>query len=130
TKADKRKITVQLWRPLLEKVNGACAEACLNRDAYLDRVFSYEAKMLVEEAGGRKNSDAAASFVRKCFLELKDHRLVSFSLTVETADHIQTACDQVNVWRDVFINRVAYLLVAKPGAFEHQWDLVLEDHRE
>lgn len=130
SRAQKRKITVQMWRPLIEKLNKDCAEACLNRDAYLDRVFSHEAKMLMSEAGDRKNSDAAASFVKKCFLELKDHRVVSFNVTTETANQILTACAEVNVWRDVFINRVVYLLVAKSSTFEHQWDLVLEDHRE
>ena len=34
-KPDKRKITVQLWSPMVQKLNELCTAACLNRDAYL-----------------------------------------------------------------------------------------------
>jgi hypothetical protein len=129
SKTQKRKITVQMWRPLIEKLNKDCTEACLNRDAYLDRVLAHEAKMLVSEAGKRRNSDDAASFVKRCFAELKDHRLVSFNLATDTVDQIQAACDGVNVWRDVFMNRVIYLLAVKSSVLEHAWDFEIEDWR-
>jgi hypothetical protein len=127
-KSKKRKITVQMWTPLIKKLNEDTAAACLNRDAYLDSVLSNEAAMLVSEAGGRRNSDVARSFVKRCFLELKNHQTVSFSLKEETTEEIQAACGEVNVWRDVFINRIAYLLVVKSSALEQQWDLVFREH--
>jgi len=128
TKADKRKITVQLWTPLLKKLNELSAAACLNRDAYLDVVFSNEAAMLVSELNGRKNSDRAKAFIKQCFAELKDFQQVSFTLTFETADALSLACDQVNVWRDAFVNRVIYFLVAKSSAIEDQFDFKFNDH--
>ncbi|CAN7771086.1 hypothetical protein LJR290_007523 [Variovorax sp. LjRoot290] len=128
TKAEKRKITVQLWTPLLKKLNELAAAACLNRDAYLDVVFAHEAAMLVGELGGKQNSDRARAFIKQCFAELKDFQQVSFTLTSETADALSQACDQVNVWRDAFANRVIYFLVAKSSAIEKQFDFKFQDH--
>ena len=125
TKTDKRKITVQLWGPLLKKLNELTAAACLNRDAYLDVVFANEAPMLLSELQGKKNSDQARAFIKQCFAELKDLHPVSFTLTAETADALTAACDQANVWRDTFVNRVIYFLVAKSSAIESQFDLSL-----
>ena len=130
TKADKRKITVQLWSPLLKKLNELCAAACLNRDAYLDVVFANEAAMLASELDGKQNSEGAKAFIKQCFAELKDFQQVSFTLTTETADALSQACDKVNVWRDAFVNRVIYLLVAKSSAIESQFDFKFDDHRD
>ncbi|MBI5716624.1 MAG: hypothetical protein HZC37_02930 [Burkholderiales bacterium] len=128
TKADKGKITVQLWAPLLKKLNELTGAACLNRDAYLDVVLANEAPMLVAELDGQKNSDPARAFIRRCFAELKDLRPVSFTLTRETAEVLTKACDEVNVWRDVFVNRVIFLLVAKSSAIEREFDFLFKDH--
>lgn len=130
TKTDKRKITVQLWGPLLKKLNELTAAACLNRDAYLDVVFANEAPMLLSELQGKKNSDQARAFIKQCFAELKDLHPVSFTLTAETADALTSACDQVNVWRDAFVNRVIYFLVAKSSAIEDQFDFKFKDHTD
>ena len=130
TKADKRKITVQLWSPLLKKLNELCAAACLNRDAYLDVVFTNEAGMLMSELDGKQNSDGAKAFIKQCFAELKDFQQVSFTLTTETADALSQACDQVNVWRDAFVNRVIYFLVAKSSAIESQFDFKFQEHTD
>lgn len=130
TKTDKRKITVQLWGPLLKKLNELATAACLNRDAYLDVVFANEAPMLLSELQGKKNSDQARAFIKQCFAELKDLHPVSFTLTAETADALTDACDQVNVWRDAFVNRVIYFLVAKSSAIEDQFDFKFKDHTD
>jgi hypothetical protein len=127
-KADKRKITVQLWGPLLQKLNQMTTEACLNRDAYLDVVFASEATMLVRELDGKRNSDPARAHIKRCFAELKDLRPVSFNLCIETAESLTGACDRVNLWRDVFVNRVIYLLVAKSSAIEHHFEIEF-DHQ-
>jgi hypothetical protein len=129
TKSEKRKITVQLWGPLLKKLNELAAAACLNRDAYLDVVFANESSMLLSELQGKKNSDQSRAFIKQCFAELKDLHPVSFTLTTDTADALTGACDRVNVWRDVFVNRVIYFLVAKSSAIENQYEFKFDDHR-
>ena len=130
TKVDKRKITVQLWGPLLKKLNELTAAACLNRDAYLDVVFAGEAQMLLSELQGKKNSDQARAFIKQCFAELRDLHPVSLTLTAGTAEALTNACTQANVWRDAFVNRVIYLLVAKASAIESQFTFKFQDHTE
>ncbi len=129
TKADKRKITVQLWGPLLKRLNELVSAACLNRDAYLDVVFAHEAQMLLSEVPGR-NSNQARAFIKQCFADLKDLRPVSFTLTAETADALTAACDHVNVWRDAFVNRVIFFLVARSSVVETQLEFKFKDHTD
>ena len=84
----------------------------------------------MSELDGRRNSNAAKAYIKQCFADLKDLRPVSFMLTTATADKLTEACDQVNVWRDAFVNRVVYLLVAKSTAIEHQFDFEFTVHAE
>jgi hypothetical protein len=130
TQGQKRKITVQLWGPLLAKLNEQAADACLNRDAYLDKVFAHEAAMLRKELKGKRNSDRARAFIKQCFAQVKDLRQVSFTLGADTADSLTDACDKVNVWRDVFVNRVIYFLVARSSVIESQLDFQFGDHAD
>lgn len=130
TADDKRKISVQMWAPLLLKFNELCSKACLNRDAYFDLVLAHEAPMLLSELAGRQNSAAARRYVKRCLLELQDLRPVSFSLRRSTAEAVDQACDEAKVWRDVFINRVAYLLVVRTSSLELQWDLEFKHYRD
>lgn len=127
---NRRKISVRMWEPLLQRFNVLCASACLNRDAYFDVVLSNEAGMLTEELRGRRNSDQARRYVRRCLLDLRELRPASFSLRESTAAAVDLACDEVNVWRDVFINRVAYLLVVKTKFLEKQWGVEFDHYRD
>lgn len=127
---DKRKISVRMWEPLLKRFNRLCANACLNRDAYFDVVLANEAPMLTTELNGKRNSDQARKYVRKCLLDLRDLRPASFSVRRSTADAVDRACGEANVWRDVFINRVAYLLVARTTSLEQQWDVQFDHYRD
>ena len=127
---DKRKITVQVWRPVLNKLNALATNACLNRDAYLDVVFANEAAVLPREVSPDKNSEAARMLIKRALSGLKDLAPVSFNLSITTADAIDQACSEINVGRDSFINRVLFLLVAKTEAIEQQWGLKLSDYRQ
>jgi hypothetical protein len=129
TADDKRKISVQMWEPLLHKFNELCSKACLNRDAYFDLVLADEAPMLLSELAGRQNSPAARKYVKRCLLELQNLRPVSFSLRRSTAEAVDQACDEANVWRDVFINRITYLLVVRTSSLEWQWDIEFKHYR-
>jgi hypothetical protein len=130
TPNDKRKISVRMWLPLLKKFNQQCAKACLNRDAYFDTVLANEARMLRFELKGQRNSDVACKYIKRCFAELPEHVPVSLALSVATSEAVNEACDEVNVWRDVFVNRVAYLLVAPTKAIESQLSLTLNDYKQ
>jgi hypothetical protein len=124
----RQKITVQLWEPLIEKLNQTTTSSFLNRDAYLDMVFAKESKRLVIELNGKRNSVKACAFVKRCLVEMKNLRTVTLTLSEATARLMTKSCDEVNVWRDVFVNRVIYLLVANPSALERVWEFKFDEH--
>ena len=128
TQCEKRKITVQLFRPLLLGLNELTANTCLNRDAYLNFVFAHESKMLVHELEGKRNSEAARAYIKQCFADVKDYQQVSFNLNVATVQSIGHACEEINVWRDTFINRVIYLLLCGPRRMAEQWGINLSEY--
>lgn len=128
TQSDKRKITVQLWRPLLLGLNELTAHTCLNRDAYLNFAFAHESAALAHELQGKRNSEAARAHIKQCFAELKDHQQVSFNLEVTTVQSIVSACEEVNIWRDTFINRVIYFLLCGPHRMAQLWGINLSEY--
>ncbi len=128
TLSDKRKITVQLWRPLLLRLNELTANTCLNRDAYLNFVFAHESEMLTHELMGKRNSEAARAHIKHCFAEVKDFQQVSFNLKISTVQSIVKACEEINVWRDTFINRVIYFLLCGPRQMAELWKINLSEY--
>ena len=106
------KITVSVWRDLMEAFDRRMKETCLRRDAYLDLVFKHEAAMLEKEVD-EPNSDAQRQFIAK-HLELLERKPVSFSLKPETVAAIDRACVAKNVIRDSFINRVIFFMMSSP----------------
>ncbi len=105
-----RQLLAKVWRPLLKKFTSTIERACLRRDAYLDHVFAHEAEALKEEVPCR-NSDEARSYLQSKLEDL-DRVPVNFSLSTTTIEAVNRACDELNVSRDCFINRVLFLLVA------------------
>lgn len=105
-----RQLLAKIWRPLFISLNRIIERACLRRDAYLDHVFTHEAKLLPEEIP-RSNSREARSYLQSKLEEL-ERVPVNFSLSPTAIEAINLACDQRNVIRDCFINRVLFLLVA------------------
>ena len=126
--SDKRKITVQLWRPLLLGINELTSKTCLNRDSYLNLVFAHESEMLAHELIGKRNSEAARAHIKQCFAEIKDFQQVSFNLEIATVQSIVQACEKVNVWRDTFINRVIYFLLRGPRRMAELWGINLSEY--
>lgn len=108
-KAAKKKILVNVYKPLRAKLNERVDAACLQRDAYLDRILSNEAGLLEKELPAPNSSDARAHL--SAHLGLLDRTQVNLALHPETVEAINTACENRNVPRDAFINRVLLCLV-------------------
>lgn len=115
-----KKILVNVVVPLIAGINKKVEDACLHRDAYLDAVFLHEAKQLAEEMPVANSDDAKAELTRH--LKMLDTKPVNFSLSEETVQAINDACQRMRVPRDCFINRVLLFLSAKKPTF---FDLVL-----
>jgi hypothetical protein len=130
----KKKILVNVWQPLITKLNEMVEAACLQRDAYLDHVFRHEARRLDKEVD-IPNSDAARDHLVK-HLGLLNKKPVNFALSPETVARIDNVCKRKNVPRDSFINRVLLFLVAEqlelfekilPIDFNDYWDRNVSD---
>lgn len=116
-----KKTTVRVWTRVLKGLNRRCEIACLNRDAYLDRVLAHEASRLAEEAW--VNSDRARRYLGHALKKLgksgdtQETALVGLRLRVSTLDAVNAACIARKVNRDNFINRVFFLLTASRKEF-------------
>lgn len=126
-----KKKMVRLWEPLWTSLKQRAESSLLRRDAYLDKVFLHEARKLGEELEGRNSPEARAQLSKHLDrLKLVPTTLV---LTDETSKAIETVCNDKNVPRDCFINRVIFFLAAKPDIlklvfpfdYEEQWQQVL-----
>jgi hypothetical protein len=107
-----RKISVNIWRPLIARFNDKVIAACLRRDPYLASVLALELPLLDREISVA-NSPAAERFVAER-LDLMDRKLVSLALPIELAEQLEHVCARKRIVRDAFFNRVFFLLAAQP----------------
>lgn len=110
------KISVKIWRPIIEKLDAKLSAACLRRDAYLAKVLRRELDYLDSEVS-LPNSEAAydLTFAR---LDALDRKLVSIAIEPELAARLNTICARKRIVRDAFFNRLFLLLAAGPRTID------------
>lgn len=111
-----RKISVKIWRPVIDKLTRKLDAACLRRDAYLNRVLETEISYLEHEVT-RSNSEAARRFIADRIDHL-DRKLVSLSLNPDLIDRLDKVCSDKLIVRDAFFNRLLFLLAASPKVID------------
>jgi hypothetical protein len=121
-----RQLLAKVWRPLLVEFSRTVERACLRRDAYLDHVFAHEAKVLKDEIPCRNSPEARVYLQSR--LEDLERVPVNFSLSPSTIEAVNRACEELNVIRDCFINRVLFLLVADLNRCEVVTGIELRKH--
>lgn len=106
------KISVKIWRPVLDKLNEKLESASLRRDAYLSNLLKMEVEDLDKEVS-LPNSQDSYNFV---FSELDklDRKLVSLALPLEISARLNEVCSKKRIVRDAFFNRLFLLLAATP----------------
>lgn len=107
-----QKISVKIWRPIIEKLDAKIESACLRRDAYLASVLACELDWLEREVS-IPNSKAAHDFVSE-ELEGLDRKLVSLALPPHLTKRLNDICTRKLIVRDAFFNRLLLLLAASP----------------
>ncbi len=105
------KISVKIWRPILDKFDEKLESACLRRDAFLSMLLKGEVEMLDQEVS-IPNSQESYDYV---FRELDkfDRKLVSLALPSEISARLNEVCATKRIVRDAFFNRLFLLLAAK-----------------
>ena len=106
------KISVKIWRPIIEKFDEKIGIACIRRDAYLNKVLEVELDKLDDEVS-IPNSQASYDYVFDRLDQL-DRKLVSLALIPELTARLNEICSRKRIVRDAFFNRVFLLLAASP----------------
>ena len=120
-----QKISVKIWKPIIEKLDAKIESACLRRDAYLAKVLACELDWLEREVS-MPNSPDAYKFVCEQ-LEKLDRKLVSLALPPDLTKRLNDTCSRKRIVRDAFFNRLFLLLAASPRLVDA---LLFGDHAE
>lgn len=110
------KISVKMWRPIVEAFDKKIEAACLRRDAYLNKVLEVELNWLDEEIS-IPNSQSSYDYVL-AQLDQLDRKLVSLALLPELTVRLNEICSRKRVVRDAFFNRLFLLLAASPKTID------------
>ena len=111
------KISVKIWRPILDKLDEKLESACLRRDAYLSKLLMSEVDMLDREVS-IPNSQESADCVFRELDKLVDRKPVSLALPSEISARLNEVCAIKRIVRDAFFNRLFLLLAAKPSLID------------
>jgi hypothetical protein len=117
-----QKISVKVWRPIVEKLDKRMSAACLRRDAYLTRVLEVELKQLDEEVRNA-SSEMARTFITNKLEAMPDRKLVSLTLRTDLVERLGEICERKRIVRDSFLNRLLLLLSASTTVFDHLLNL-------
>lgn len=110
------KISVNIWRPIIDKLDQKLDAACLRRDAYLNKVLENELPWLDSEVS-LANSPAAKAFVTASLDQL-DRKLVSLTLRPDLIEQLNDICQRKRIVRDAFFNRLFLLLALRPKGID------------
>lgn len=121
------KISVKIWRPLIDKFDEKMESACLRRDAYLVKLLRSEIEWLDQEVS-IPNSEASYNYVFEKLDEF-DRKLVSLAIPSNLSARINEVCAEKRIVRDAFFNRLFLLLAASPkvidklyfGTYADEW---------
>lgn len=112
-KETKKKIMVQVWDELAKVVKKELRSLHISRDSYLNELLKLEIERLSSEVS-YATPDEAKKHIKKRLCGIKNREKMTLALDIEVADRINQVLAEKNIHRDSFINRVLFLLVAKP----------------
>lgn len=122
---NKTKVLVNVYEPVIAIMKHKLDEACLKRDAYLDKALRLEAGFLRAEVT-TPNSDKAKSYIANNLKQLKLKPL-NLLLSSETVELMNDVCKEKNIPRDAFINRFFLLLIASDAVIDALFHQVIHN---
>lgn len=106
----KKKIMVQLWKPIYEGIYHQFSALHIKRDSYLSDLLTQEIEKLVSEVMFRNSDAVRARFDER---KLPDRVKLTIELDVTLVARIDKVLNDKNIPRDSFVNRVLFFLLAK-----------------
>lgn len=112
------KIQFTIWKPLLESLRIHTDDACLRRDAYLAKALGHEIEILAKAED--KNTELARHYVHGALKSL-DCQSATFTLPVELVNRINQVCEEKQLHRDCFFNRVLLMILPRDQRGLYNW---------
>lgn len=103
------KMTVKVYRPLMEKFNQQVRGLHLVRDAFLDSMIHSETPRLAEDLAGKRQSPAARLHVARSLKRMGTAQ-VNLKVRRSTVEALDKVVTETNMVRDAFINRLIMFL--------------------
>jgi hypothetical protein len=110
------KISIKVWRLIIDKLDEKIEKACFRRDAYLSKVLEVELAALDEEVS-IPNSQESYNYVLDRLNQF-DRKLISLALPPDLTARLNEICSRKRIVRDAFFNRVFLLLAAEPKVID------------
>jgi hypothetical protein len=110
------KISVKIWKPVMDKLDQKFDALCLRRDAYLNKLLARELSELDSEIP-IPNSLAAQRFIAQR-LDTLDRNVVSLTLNAELVAQLNAICQERCIPRDAYFNRLFLVLAASPQVID------------
>lgn len=115
-KPGKRRIMVQIWKPLTKAVDRDLNALNIKRDRFLNELFRREIEALAQEVTFR-NCDAVRARMQQ--QKIPERVKQTLELDEDVIVRIDAVLEERNIPRDSFINRVLFFLVAKEPILKH-----------
>jgi len=116
---ERTKLTVRIIKPILEAFNSRTEEACIRRDALINKALEIELPRIRQEIN-RTNSARARSYIqaklKSLFAINGGGSLLTLALSSGVAHLLEQICEEKNISRDTLMNRLLLLLGA-PGQY-------------
>jgi len=109
-KPGKRKIMVQICGAVLDALNKEFRRLHIKRDSYLNDLLTNEIELLNDEVKFR-NRDEVAKLIRE--RPLSDRKKFTLELDETLINRMSDVLNDKNIFRDSFINRVFFFLIAR-----------------
>lgn len=103
------KMTVKVYRPLMERFNQQVHSLHLVRDAFLDSMIRSETPRLAQDLAGKRQSPAARLHVARSLKRMGTTQ-VNLKVRKSTVEALDTVVAETNMVRDAFINRLIMFL--------------------
>lgn len=115
---DYTKITVKIFKPLFDSFEKRVRKLFIKRDEFVDHLISVELDYLAEDVKNLRQSDAARRYISKT-LKRMGTKTVNIVVKKETALKVKLICDEANIVRDAFVNRLLLLVIARNSFLDY-----------
>ena len=115
---EQTKVTLKIYKPLLQAFNEQIDRLCLKRDAFLNHMLRTEIRRLRDELGTKRQSSAARRYISGELKRLGTHT-INVVVDKDVACMLNEVVESSNLVRDAFANRLMMFLRSSPKLLKY-----------